>query len=78
MPIIATINYLIVRMYFKDHAPPHFHVEGDETNGLFAIQTLQMFEGNLSSKEQKIIKEWATDKQEILFEMWETQKITKI
>jgi hypothetical protein len=27
MPIIATFFGIIVRMYFGDHNPPHFHVE---------------------------------------------------
>jgi len=27
MPIIASFFGIYVRMYFDDHAPPHFHVE---------------------------------------------------
>ena len=27
MPIISTFFGIIIRMYFGDHSPPHFHVE---------------------------------------------------
>jgi len=27
MPIISTFFGIIIRMYFGDHNPPHFHVE---------------------------------------------------
>ena len=27
MPIISTFFGIIIRMFFDDHAPPHFHAE---------------------------------------------------
>jgi hypothetical protein len=27
MPVIATFFGIVIRMYFADHAPPHFHAE---------------------------------------------------
>ena len=65
-------------MFFDDHAPPHFHADNSNENGLFNIKTLEMFKGNLPSKDQKQVQNWAQDKQDKMLEMWETQKITKI
>lgn len=43
MPIIARIKGTIIRMFYKDHPPPHFHATNNEHNGLFDINTLEMW-----------------------------------
>ncbi len=78
MPIIKRIKGIAIRMFYMDHPPPHFHATNNEKTGLFDIEEFEMFKGNLSSKDQKEVKSWATDKQEKLLEMWKTQKIEKI
>jgi Domain of unknown function (DUF4160) len=35
MPIISTFFGIIIRMYFGDHNPPHFHVEFQGENATF-------------------------------------------
>lgn len=78
MPIIARIDGIVIRMFFRDHAPPHFHATKADRTGLFAIQNPEMFKGNLANKEQKAVTAWAADKKEVLLKMWETQQIKKI
>ncbi len=78
MPVIARLRGIILRMFFDDHAPPHFHAENNDTNGVFNIANAQMSEGNLSSKDQKEIATWATERKDVLSEMWNSQEITKI
>ncbi|MEN8119618.1 MAG: DUF4160 domain-containing protein [Bacteroidota bacterium] len=78
MPIIARFKGIVIRMFYKDHPPPHIHATNNEKNGLFDIDTLEMFKGDLVAKDQKEVKNWAFDKQELLKEMWETQEISKI
>jgi hypothetical protein len=78
MPVIARILGIVLKMYFKDHSPPHLHAEDAECNGLFSIEDGEMTEGNLSSKTQKIVQEWTLKNKEKLNEMWNTQKIEKI
>lgn len=78
MPVITRILGIVIKMYYQDHAPPHFHAEEAENAGYFSIEKLEMIEGNLSSKSQKIIIEWAKTHQNILQQMWDNQKIEKI
>ena len=78
MPVIARINGVVIRMFFGDHPPPHFHATHSEKTGLFNIAKLEMIEGDLSTKDQKAVKYWAKDKQDKLKRMWELQKINKI
>lgn len=51
MPVIGRIKGIILRMFFGDH-PPHFHATNNEKNGLFKIDDLEMFKGDLSSQDQ--------------------------
>ncbi len=78
MPILTRNKGIIIRMFYKDHPPPHFHATNNEKTGLFEIDNLKMFKGNLSNKDQKEVIKWASEKQKELKLMWETQKIAKI
>jgi Domain of unknown function (DUF4160) len=37
MPIISTFFGIIIRMYFGDHNPPHFHVEFQGEKATFTL-----------------------------------------
>lgn len=78
MPVIARFLGITIRMYFQDHNPPHFHAEKDGENGVFEISTLKIIEGDLSTKTQKEVRNWAEQHQKALKNMWDIQKITKI
>jgi hypothetical protein len=47
-------------MYFSqsEHGVPHFHAVYGEFNGVFAIETLEMIEGDLPARSQHLVKEW--------------------
>jgi hypothetical protein len=48
MPIIPKFYGILIKMYFKEHGSAHFHALYGEYNGVFALQTLEMIEGDLS------------------------------
>ncbi len=60
-------------MYFKDHAPPHFHVitQGDE-RVLVVIETLAILAGEADSRDIGEALEWAkdADNRELLRRLW--------
>jgi uncharacterized protein DUF4160 len=59
MPIISTFFGLIIRMYFADHNPPHFHVEFRGERATFGFDG-QLLTGNLSSANaRRLVREWA-------------------
>lgn len=78
MPVIGKIKGIILRMFFGDHPPPHFHASNNEREGLFGINDLEMFKGDLGSKDQKEVKKWAKSRQSKLKDMWDTQDIQSI
>ncbi len=58
-------------MFYKDHAPPHFHVRYGEQRAIVAIDTLGMLHGRLSPRVLGLVTEWAAMHQEELRENWQ-------
>ena len=59
MPIIASFYGILIKMYFKEHGIPHFHALYAEYNDVFEIESLEMIEGDLPNRAQRMVKEWA-------------------
>ncbi len=78
MPVLTRLKNIVIRMFFDDHAPPHIHADDNEKSGLFELENFEMFKGNLDTKDQKEVKNWATKFKDKIKEMWFTQKITKL
>ena len=56
----------------------HFHAIYGEYSGLFDIQTLEMIEGDLPSKAQALIKEWAAMYKTDIMNMWDNKVSKKL
>ena len=78
MPEIARFYGIIIKLFFGDHPPPHFHAVYGEYVGLFNIQTLEMFEGDLPIRAKKLVLEWAETNQSELLDMWNKQEFRKL
>lgn len=78
MPVITKFYGILIKMYFNDHLPPHFHAIYNEFNGIFDLNTLEMIEGDLPNKATKLIKEWAQNYKLELGRMWETKEFIKL
>ncbi|WOV90414.1 MAG: DUF4160 domain-containing protein [Candidatus Zeuxoniibacter abyssi] len=60
MPEITRFYGIIIKLFFGDHSPPHFHAVYGEHVGLFNIDTLEMMEGDLPNRAKNLVIEWAT------------------
>ncbi|MEI7840209.1 MAG: DUF4160 domain-containing protein [Methylococcaceae bacterium] len=78
MPEVTRFYGIIIKLFFGDHSPPHFHVVYGEYNALFNIETLEIIEGDLPNRASKMVIEWATRYQTELLEMWQTQQFNKL
>ncbi|MDP2903981.1 MAG: DUF4160 domain-containing protein [Methylovulum sp.] len=78
MPEIARFYGIIIKFFFGDHPPPHFHAVYGEYMGLFNLDTLEMIEGDLPNRACKLVIEWATMYQNELREMWDKQAFHKL
>ncbi|MBK9215001.1 MAG: DUF4160 domain-containing protein [Chloracidobacterium sp.] len=78
MPEIARFYGIVIKLFFGDHPPPHFHAVYGEYVGLFDLNTLEMFEGDLPTRAKNLVLEWAKPNQRDLQEMWDTQEFRKL
>ena len=80
MPVIARFYGILIKMYFSqsEHGLPHFHAIYGEFNAVFVIDTLEMLEGDLPIRAQRLIKEWAAQHQRELRDMWDQQEFRQL
>ena len=64
MPTISTFYGLIIQMFFREHAPPHFHVKYGDFKAVVDIQRLQVTEGKLPRRATGLVLDWAELHQE--------------
>ena len=71
MPEICRFYGIVIKMYYADHAPPHFHAEYAEHEARIAIQTLAVITGSLPSRAMGLVAEWAALHQAELQALWD-------
>lgn len=74
MPEISRFLGIIIRMYWGDHNPPHFHAYFAEHEAEYDIRTLGILKGRLPRRIHLLVEEWAFDHQEELLRNWELCK----
>jgi hypothetical protein len=70
MPEISRFFGIVIKMYFGDHEPPHFHAEYGEQNAVIDIHTLVVIGGYLSPRALGLVVEWASQHQAELLALW--------
>jgi hypothetical protein len=80
MPVIARFYGILIKMYFSqsEHGIPHFHAIYGEHNAVFSIEALEMMEGDLPGRAERLVKEWATQYQLELLDMWKHQEFKQL
>lgn len=71
VPEISRFFGIVIKMFFDDHNPPHFHAEYGGDSVLIDIRTLSVFAGRLPPRALGLVIEWATLNQKDLFANWE-------
>jgi hypothetical protein len=70
MPEISRFLGIVIRMYFRDHAPPHFHARYGPQVALLDISTLAVARGSLPPRVLGLVSEWASLHRAELMENW--------
>lgn len=71
MPEISRFFGIIIRMYFDEHAPPHFHAIYGDAEGQVGINPIQVLAGDLPNRVVSLVVEWTALHQHELKEDWE-------
>jgi uncharacterized membrane protein len=61
----------VVKIFYDDHNPPHFHAEYGEYEVVVSISTLAILGGSLPARALGLVTEWASLRQQDLRAAWE-------
>jgi hypothetical protein len=59
MPIISAFSGIVIRMFYQDHEPPHFHAEHSGQQAKFDFRGQLIVRTMRSQKALRLIKQWA-------------------
>ncbi|MCG2711244.1 MAG: DUF4160 domain-containing protein [Candidatus Omnitrophica bacterium] len=74
MPEICRFYGIVIKMFFEDHIPAHFHVEYGSFEALIGIDTLAVIAGKLPPRALGLVMEWAALHQKELLLSWQNAK----
>jgi len=60
MPEVSRFYGIVIRIFYDDHNPPHFHAEYGEHEVLVNINTLAILGGSLPARALGMATEWAS------------------
>jgi len=78
MPELSRFYGIIIKMYFSDHNPPHFHAEYESYKAEYDIKTLDRIVGTLPTRAHALVLEWASLHKEELLSNWEKAQVPTI
>ena len=70
MPEISRFFGIVIRMYFDDHNPPHFHAFYGGNEAQIGIQPIALLSGSLPNRAASMVFEWAALRQGDLMLNW--------
>lgn len=73
MPTISMFLGIIIRMYWDDHMPPHFHAQYAGQDASYDFEGNRIA-GEMAAKQDKLIAAWAVIHEEELNADWELAK----
>ena len=66
MPEVSGFYGIVVKIFYDDHHPPHFHAEYGEHEALVNINTLAILGGSLPARALGLVAEWTSLRQQEL------------
>jgi hypothetical protein len=77
MPIISTFFGIVIRMFYREHEPAHFHAEYQGQYAKFDFDGKILAGSMLSGTARRLIEEWASRHRPELEANWARMKARK-
>jgi hypothetical protein len=71
MPTVSWFYGIAIRMYVREHPPPHFHAVYGEHEANVSIETGEVIEGALPRAAARLVKDWTVLHRSELRNNWE-------
>jgi len=75
VPRISAFYGIVIAMYYRDHAPPHFHAVYGEYEATIVIATLAVLSGDLPRRALRLVQEWAELHRAELEANWDAARV---
>ncbi len=70
MPRISSFYGISIYMYWRDHAPPHFHAQYGEHWAELTIEDGHLLKGSLPRRALRMVRAWRRTHEDELRENW--------
>lgn len=70
MPEVSRFLGIIIRFYYREHLPPHFHAIYGEHEAQIALENHAILEGKLPARVLGLVQEWADLHRDELIDCW--------
>ncbi len=70
MPEVSRFYGILIRFYFRDHPPTHFHAIYGEHEALIEIETGHIHQGHLPKTAYQLVDRWRSIHLQELRENW--------
>lgn len=74
MPEISRFFGIVIRMYFRDHNPPHFHAFYGDDMALIEITSSSVIAGKIPPRALGLVSEWVAIHRSELMDDWENAR----
>lgn len=73
MPTIVELGNIQIRVYPRDHLPPHFHISTPDGEAMILIADLSVLKGRLRRSDLKVALRWAQQNRNLIEDAWNSQ-----
>ena len=77
MPVVSAFYGMIIRIYYDDHNPPHFHVSYGDKEVVVAIESGKILSGRLPIRLKNAIRERHVLHKKELLAAWRAVRLMK-
>jgi hypothetical protein len=70
MPEISRFYGIVIKMFFGDHPPSHFHAKYAEYEAVISIEEIRVISGSLPPRAFGLVQEWTLLHQDELRTFW--------
>jgi len=74
LPELSRFYGIVIRMFYRDHQPPHFHAVYGDYGAVIDISTLAVIEGHLPARAIGMVVEWGSLHQNELLDRWRSAR----
>jgi Domain of unknown function (DUF4160) len=71
MPRLSSFYGIAIYMYYRDHAPPHFHAMYGDDEAVFEIATGAVLIGKLPRRARVMVEDWLAQHRDELQADWD-------